>query len=298
MFAAESLQGIIPPLLTPLTPAEEIDVQGLKSLISHLLEAGVHGVFVLGNMGEFALLTERSRVRAIEVTVETVNGRVPVIAGISDIGTKKVIEHCRVAQKAGADFVMATAPYYLPMQQDWVYSHFRQVALETGARLLIYNVPPVISSISPEIIARLAEIENVVGVKDSADITHVQEVIFRTRALGFRVFIGSAPLLAAGLLLGAHGGTCSPANIYPQIYLEIFQKVRAGKIEEALALQERANNFEDAIDSIARSPLTPPKMAAHLLGLCSPTAAAPYPPLTAAETEAVRAVLKRFGFLA
>ena len=93
MFAAESLQGIIPPLLTPLTPAEEIDEQGLRSLINYVLAAGVHGVFVLGNMGEFALLTERARVRAIEVTAETVNGRVPVIAGISDIGTISAMGH-------------------------------------------------------------------------------------------------------------------------------------------------------------------------------------------------------------
>jgi len=297
VFAAESLQGIIPPLLTPLTPAEEIDEQGLRSLINYVLAAGVHGVFVLGNMGECALLTERARVRAIEVTVETVNGRVPVIAGISDIGTKKVIEHCRVAQKAGADFVMATAPYYMPMRTEAVYTHFRQVALETGARLLIYNVPPVISSINPEVIARLAEIENIVGVKDSADITHVQEVIFRTRGRGFRIFVGSAPLLAAGLLLGAQGGTCSPANLYPQVYLRIFESVRAGKIAEALELQERANNFEDTLDSVSSNPFTPLKMAAHLLGLCGPTVTAPYPPLTAEETESVREVLRRFDLL-
>jgi 4-hydroxy-tetrahydrodipicolinate synthase len=184
MFERDSLRGIIPPIATPLTPAEEVDAQGMRRLVSYLLDAGVHGIFVLGATGEFAYLRDRERVRAIEAAVEAVDGRVPVIAGISDVGTRQVIERCRAAQGAGADFVVCTAPYYSPLRQPWIYEHLRTIACETGARLLLYNVPPVATPIDPETIARLAEIENVVGIKDSADLIHIQDVLFRTRARG------------------------------------------------------------------------------------------------------------------
>src|SRR5207245_1677065 len=112
--------GIIIPIATPLTSSEEVDKLGMRNLVNYLLAAGVHGIFTLGGTGEFPFLTDRERVRAVEAAVEAVNGRVPVIAGVSEISTKKAIENCRAAQKAGADFAIVTAPYFgrMSMSQE------------------------------------------------------------------------------------------------------------------------------------------------------------------------------------
>jgi len=292
MFDRNDLRGIIPPIATPLTPAEKVDVPGMRRLVSYLLEAGVHGVFVLGATGEFAYLRDRERVKAIEAAVEAVNGRVPVIAGISDIGTRQVIEHCRAAQKAGADFVACIPPYYSPLRQQWIYEHVRTIACETGVRLLLYNVPPVATAIDPETIARLAEIENVVGIKDSADIVHIQDVLFRTRARKLRLLVGQEYHLVAALMIGAHGGTPSPANIVPRIYVEMYEKCLSGKIEEAFGLQEASNRFVDVLDAMPSWTSTV-KAALHLMGICGPTVAAPVPPLTAEETDLLRSHLRQ-----
>ena len=296
MFDRDSLKGIIPPIVTPLTPAEEVDAAGMRNLVNYLLDCGVHGVFVLGSTGEFPFLTDRERVRAVEAAVEAVNGRVPVIAGISDISSKKAIEHCRAAQIAGADFVIATAPYFGVIKQEWIYEHFRAISGETDARLMIYNVPQLINDITPETIARLAEIENVVGIKDSGPLEHIQEVVFRTRGRNFQVLEGMEYYLVAALLVGAHGGTPAPANIHPRPYVEMYNKTVAGKTDEALALQEQTNHFLDVFDAIPswRSAL---KAALHLMGICGMTVAAPFPPATSEEIELLQAHLKQNGLL-
>jgi 4-hydroxy-tetrahydrodipicolinate synthase len=296
MFDRDDLKGIIPPIATPLTPSEEVDVAGMRRLVDYVLDAGVHGLFVLGATGEFAYLRDRERVRAIETAVEAANGRVPVMAGISDAGTKQVIEHCLAARRAGADFVACMAPYYSTLRQPWIYEHFRAIACETGAPLLLYNVPPVATPIEPETIARLAEIENVVGMKDSGDFIHIQDVLFRTRGRDFRMLSGLEYHLVAALQIGARGGTPSPSNIWPQVYVEMYDKTISGKVEEAFALQERSNRFVDLLDAIPSWTSTV-KAALHLMGICGPTVAAPAPSLSIEEADLLRAHLARYHLL-
>jgi len=296
MFEIESLKGIIPPIATPLTPDEKVDAQGMKNLIDYLLDAGVHGIFVLGSTGEFPFLTDRERARAVEAAVDAVNGRVPVIAGISDVGTRKAIEHCRAAITAGADFVITTAPYFGSTPQAGIERYVRTIVEESDARVMLYNLPQIITDISPETIAKLAELENVVGIKDSGPVMHIQDVIFRTRASDFRVLEGMEYYLVAALLLGAHGGTPSPANIYPRPYVELYEKVLAGEIDEALELQEKTNRFVDFLDAV------PPwssalKTALRLMGICGSTVASPQLSLNDEETQLVQTHLQRYGLL-
>jgi 4-hydroxy-tetrahydrodipicolinate synthase len=297
-FDRDSLRGIIPPLATPLTPAEDVDRPGMARLVEHVLDGGVHGVFVLGATGEYPFLNDRQRAETIEAAVEAVAGRVPVIAGISAIGTRQAIANCRAAQAAGADFVIATVPYFgsMALQQDWIFEHLRAIAGETGAQVMLYNVPPLLRDMEPATIARLAEIDNVVGMKDSASLIHVQDVLFRTRERNFRVLAGLEYHLVAALMVGAHGGTPSPANLIPRRYVDLYERTMAGATAEALAIQEEVNRFSDGLDALP-SWFSAVKAALHLLGICGPTAAAPLPRLTAEETEMVRAHLARSGLL-
>lgn len=296
MFDRNSLKGIVPPIATPLTPDEKVDSAGMGKLVNYMIEGGVHGLFVLGSTGEFPFLTDRERARAVEAAVEAANGRVPVIAGVSAIGTRQAIEHTRAAQKAGADFVVATAPYIGKMRQEWIYDHLCRIVSETGARLLLYNVPQIIVDVNPDTIGRLAEVENIVGMKDSSDIIHIQDVLFRTHGRNFRMLAGMEYHVVAALLIGAHGATPSPGNIWPKIYVDMYDKTLAGKVPEAMALQEKANRFVDVLDSIPSWTSTV-KAALALMGICGPTVAAPAPPLNAEETELLRAHLKKYQLL-
>ena len=296
MFDRTSLRGIIPPLATPLTPAEDVDRRGMANLVEYVLEGGVHGVFVLGSTGEFAHLDERQRASAIEAAVDAVNGRVPVIAGISAVGTREAIGHARRAQAAGADFVIATVPYlgFAAVQQDWIEAHIRAIAEETGAQVMLYNVPPLLRDIEPATMARLALLPNVVGTKNSASIIHLQDVVFRTRGMDFRVLAGMEYHVVAALLVGAHGATPSPANLIPGRYVAMYDATAAGDTEGALAIQEETNRFVDVFDALPAWTSTV-KAALHLMGICGPTAAAPMPALTAEETELIRAHLAHSG---
>jgi len=296
MFNRTSIKGVIPPIATPLTVTEEIDSKGMATLVNHLIAAEVDGIFVLGNNGEAPYLTQEDRVRAIESAVDAAAGRVPVIAGISDTSTKKVLQHCRAALKAGADFVISTPPYYFDLKQEWIYEHMRTIAEEASGRLLLYNVPQSIIGMDPELISRLAATGHAVGIKDSAELTHLQQVVFQTRGTDFTVLAGSEYCITAALLVGAHGCTPSPATIHPQLYVELCRRTIQGEIPEALALQEKANRFVDGF-AFVPSWFSAMKMALFLMGICGPTAARPSPPLTPEEPQLLRQYLRQSDLL-
>lgn len=296
MFDRNSIRGIIPPIATPLTSAEDVDVAGMHRLVNFLLDAGVHGIFVMGGTGEFAFLRDRERRRAIEAAVDAVNGRVPVIAGVSDVGTKKVIEHAQAARQAGADFAIATPPYLGIRDQACFFEHFQAIARGIELPLLLYSVPQLMPGISSQTVLRLTEIENVAGIKDSGDIIHIQDVVFGTRGKNFRVMAGLEYHVVAALLVGAVGCTASTANINPRPYVDMYDKTLAGSVEEALVMQEDLNRFLEPLDTIP-SWVSAVKTALHLMGICGPTVAAPAPAATAEETELVRAYLEHYGLL-
>ena len=291
-FDRDRIRGIVPRLATPLTPTEDVDRRGMARLVEHVLEGGVHGVFVLGATGEYPFLDDHQRAEAIEAVVDAVAGRVPVIAGISAIGTRQAIANARVARKAGADVLIATVPYFgsMALDQEWIFEHFRAIAGETDAPLMLYNVPPLLRDIEPATIARLAEIDNVIGMKDSASLIHVQDVLFRTKARNFRVLAGLEYHVAATLLVGAHGGTPSPANLIPRRYVDLYERTIGGETAIAMAIQEETNRFVDGLDAYPNW-FSTVKAALHLMGICGPTAAAPLPRLTTEETDRLRAHL-------
>ena len=299
MFDRDSLRGIIPPLATPLTTAGEVDRAGMGRLVDHVLGAGVHGVFVLGSTGEFPFLTARQRVEVVEAAAAAVAGRVPLIAGISAIGTREAISHAKAAAKAGADFLMITPPYFgrMAMPQDWIERHIVTVADEAAVPVLLYNVPPLIDDIEPATVERLAGHDRILGMKDSAQLIHLQDVVFRTRERGFRVFSGLPHHIVAALLVGAHGSTPSPANLMPRAYVDLFDATMAGDLSRAFALQEHVNRFSDRLYAMP-SYSSAIKGGLSLMGICGPTVAAPLPAITAEETDLVRRHLAEYELLA
>ena len=232
------VRGIIPAMVTPLNKNEELDENGLRKLVSYLIDSGVHGVFVCGSQGESFALEKEEKKRAIKVTVDEANGRVPVYAGTGDITTKSVIELSRYSEDVGADAVSVVSPFFIRPTQDELYQHYEDVAEAVGIPVLLYNNPGRTGvDLNAPTVARLAEIENIVGIKDSSgDLTITAEYI-RSCPEDFAVIAGRDSLILATLVYGGKGAIAATANAVPKLVVGIYESFIRGDIEKARELQ-------------------------------------------------------------
>ena len=169
-FQIDSLHGVVPPIATPVYKDETVDEAGLRRLVNFQLERGVHGLFVLGGTGEFFCFPTREKIRAIETVVDEVNGRVPVVAGVTDLSTRRAIENSHIAQEAGVDFITSLPPFFFPLGQDTISRFYTSLAGESDLPLLLYNIrDPIHTNIQPETVQKLAQNPKIVGIKDSED---------------------------------------------------------------------------------------------------------------------------------
>src|SRR5579884_3088683 len=202
------IHGIIPPVATPLQANEDLDLPRLKWFLDRLIGAGVHGVFVLGTNSEFYALDEREKQEVIATAVAHVNKRVPVYAGTGAETTREVVRLTKMAEKEGANGVSVITPYFLKPTQAELFDHFRRVAECTPVPVVLYNNPATCGglSVEPDTVARLAEVPNVVGIKDSSgDLQNTIEIIRSTPREKFAVLNGRDTLIFAALLSGTRG---------------------------------------------------------------------------------------------
>ncbi|GAB3567853.1 dihydrodipicolinate synthase family protein [Amycolatopsis endophytica] len=236
--------GIIPPLCTPLRDDFTIDVDSLRRHLDGQLAAGVHGVFVLGSSSEVAFLPDRQRRVVIETTVEHVAGRVPVLAGCIDMTTLRVAEHVRVAEEAGADALVVTAPYYTRTHSAEIEQHFRLLRSRSALPIFAYDIPMAVhTKLHREMVLRLASDGVLAGVKDSSgDEAGFSALLLARRDRGlteFAVFTGSELVVDLALRIGADGAVPGLANVDPAAYVGIWDRVRAGDLDGARQEQER-----------------------------------------------------------
>jgi 4-hydroxy-tetrahydrodipicolinate synthase len=236
-----NLRGVIPPVLTPLTPDGEVDQKSLTRLAGFLLDAGVSGLFACGSSAETALLDDAQRETVIGTLVDAAAGRVPVLAGVIDSGTRRVIEHARRAERLGADAVVSTAPYYNETHPNEILAHFRSLASATALPVVAYDIPSTTHTMLPSTVtAQLAEEKVIVGIKDSSgDMINFRDMVERTRHLEFSVFVGNEMLAEIGLFLGAHGLVPSLGNVDPHGFVSLYDAATAGDWESARAAQTR-----------------------------------------------------------
>ncbi|TAK22159.1 MAG: dihydrodipicolinate synthase family protein [Chloroflexota bacterium] len=243
MLDLNRLHGIVPPILTPVTDDETIDLPSMRRLIEFQIDAGVHGIWVLGTTGEFASFTRRERAEAVRVAVETVNGRVPVVVNISDAATRLAIEHAREAKNAGADAIALLPPYYYLNEQDELLDHFRRMRSTVDLPLLAYNIPQNVKvKFSVDTILRLGQEGAIVGLKDSQnDLDWFRQVMSgaRARNISLRGFLGTRYLIDAGILAGAHGAIPGIANIAPRDCVECYAAARRSDFATADAATDR-----------------------------------------------------------
>ncbi|MDQ3667934.1 MAG: dihydrodipicolinate synthase family protein [Acidobacteriota bacterium] len=292
------LRGIIPPIGTPLTSDERVDEAGLRRLVRYLIGAGVHGVFANGTMGCFALLTDREQQRAIEIVVDEVRGRIPVVAGVSDTGTKRVIEKLREIQRLGIDYLTALPPYYFTLSQKSATSFFREIAQAAEKPLLIYNNPYLTKfNLSIEAIVNLGHEPNIVGLKETnQDCNRWVQLIEALRGLeDFSVLLGTELLIPQGLMMGADGAIGGAHNMSPQVAVELYQAVQARDYDLAYELSGRLAKVCKVFDY--GEIWGGFEAALQVLGICEKTVCAPYCSATDEDRERVREILEDCGLL-
>jgi len=232
-------RGIIPPIITPLNEDGSVNYEVLRQLVDHLIDEGVHGLFPLGTTGEFYAFDDDTYKKILKTVVEQTKGRVPVYGGASAITTRDCIKYCKFCEEAGVDAVSVLTPMFISQTQDELYNHFKTIAENTSLPIILYNNKPKTNvTIEPVTVARLADIDNIVAVKDSTgDMTNTAEYIRLTRGKNFSVLCGRDTLIYAALCYGATGSIASCANVAPRITADIYDRYVAGDLEGALEAQ-------------------------------------------------------------
>ncbi|MFE5815434.1 dihydrodipicolinate synthase family protein [Streptomyces sp. NPDC056479] len=311
MMIPTPLTGVVPPVCTPLTPDREVDVPSLRRLIDHLTEGGVHGLFVLGSTSEVAYLTDRQRRVVVEAAVQHVGGRLPVLAGVIDMTTPRVVDHVREATEAGADAVVATAPFYARTHPAEIARHYRLIAAASPVPVVAYDLPSAVHTKLPaDVVLDLAAEGVLAGLKDSSgDLAGFREVVMGVRnqpgLKDFSVLTGSELIVDAALAVGADGAVPGLANVDPAGYVRLDRLHRSGDLESARAEQERLCALFGMVTvgdpgrmGGSSSALGAFKAALYLRGVIDcPATAEPQVPLSSEEVERVGKFLAGAGLL-
>ncbi len=230
-------RGVLPALVTPFTADEAVDEAGLRALVRHVLPH-VDGVVPCGTTGEFIYLTADEQRRIIEIVVDEVAGRVPVVAGTGAPSTRQAVQLARAAQKAGASACLVVTPYFLHASDKGIYQHFYEVARAVDIPIILYNIPQVVDAYLPRtVIEDLADIPNIVALKDSSgNLTYTMEVLEMTNGR-LDVLIGHDEVVLPALAAGCSGMILASAQVFPEIWQKVYSAVQAGDMDAARGLQ-------------------------------------------------------------
>lgn len=288
------LKGSLVALITPMNQDGSINYEQLRDLIDWHIENGTDGIVAVGTTGESATLPVEEHLAVIEATVKHVNKRIPVIAGTGANNTVEAIALSQAAEQAGADYTLSVVPYYNKPSQEGIYQHFKAIAEATSIPMIIYNVPGrTVVSMSNDTILRLAEIPNIVGVKEASGKIGSNIELINSVPEGFAVFSGDDPTGLPFMLCGGHGVVTVAANVAPKLFADMCQAALEGDIATARRLNEQLIPIYNTM-FCEPSPAAP-KWGLSLLGKCEPHVRLPLVALTEAGQAKVRAALEKSG---
>lgn len=237
------LHGVVPPTVTPLTVDRELDVPSFERMLERMLAAGVNGIFVLGSTSEVAFCTDARRLEILREAARIVGGRVPMLAGIIDTETLRMLEHARAAADLGYDAVVATAPFYALQGMAEVDRHFEILGERAGLPVFAYDIPVCVhTKLVPEQLVELGRKGAIAGVKDSSgDDVSFRRLVAQNRVAGspLRIFTGHEVCVDGAFLAGADGVVPGLGNVDPAGYVRMYEAYRAGDWEGVRAAQDR-----------------------------------------------------------
>ena len=292
------LCGIIPPLVTPLKDNETLDVESLENLIEHLIAGGVHGLFILGTTGEEQSLSYHLRKQMIIESARINHGRLPLLVCITDTSIVESIKLANVAAECGADGVVSAPPYYFATGQPELAQFYEELVPQLPLPVYLYNMPSHVKvSFAPDTVARIARNPQVVGFKDSsANAVYFQSVMYKMQHRpDFAMLVGPEEITGECVLLGGHGGINGGANMFPKLYVGMYNAAKAGDLERVRELQQYIMQISTSIYTVGKhgsSYLKGLKCALSLLGVIkSDFVASPFYKFDEPEREKIRQAL-------
>jgi len=299
----ETFEGVLPAIITPFKRSnpDEVDFEGLRSNIEFLISQGVHGIVPCGSTGESATLSHKEHEKVIEVTIEVVNDRVPVLAGTGSNNTKEAILLTKAAKELGADGVLVISPYYNKPNRSGLIKHYTKLA-DLDIPVIMYNVPGRTGqNLKAEWVIELAKHPNIVGIKEAsqgfcgdseAGIKQVSRIIEGTREENFRVISGDDDLTFSILALGGVGVISVAANIEPARMVKMYDYFRSGQINKARDLHYELSPLFRAM-FIDTNPI-PVKKAVELRGMAGGPIRLPLDELDKERTAHLQKVLSTY----
>ncbi|MEM9015828.1 MAG: dihydrodipicolinate synthase family protein [Verrucomicrobiota bacterium] len=279
----ENFHGIIPPMITPLRGREELDNEGLECLVERMIEGGIHGIFALGTTGEAPSLSHRLRRELVQRTCEFVDGRIPVIVGITDTSIEESIRLAQDVCDLGASAVVTSAPFYFHAGQAELREYLEELLPDLPLPLLLYNMPSLTKvSFEAPLVDWALNQEKIVGLKDSSG-----DFIYLKRILGkvhmqredWTILVGPEELLLETTLAGCNGGIVGGANLLPRLYVELYEAASSGNEERARALNERVMELSRLLYHVGQHGsriIKGLKCALSLIGVCDDYVAPPF----------------------
>lgn len=294
----KKIRGIIPPMITPLSGDDRIDREGTVRLVEHMIQGGVHAIFLLGTTGEAQSLSYRCRYEFVELVCRQVGGRIPVLAGITDTSMDESLKLAEKARECGAAGVVAAAPYYYAPSQQELIEYYTALANRVCLPLYLYNMPSHVKVfLEAKTVAQLAGHPNIVGLKDSsANMTYFQTLIHLLREQpDFALYVGPEELTGESILMGADGGINGGANLFPELYVAMYDAAEARDIEKVRELQRSIMAVSTSLYQVGKygsSYLKGVKCALSLMGICNDHLAYPHRKFRTEEREKISRILE------
>lgn len=265
---AKKIIGVIPPIVTPVDENENVDEKGLRILVRRCIDTGIHGIFVAGSNGETMALTQKERNRAIRIVLDETKDAVPVICGVMDASTRRVIENIKALEQMGGKVAVVTPVFYARhATQEETIRHFEEISRHTELDLMIYNIPPFTGqTLTPETIFEIAKIDKVIGYKDTTGrFPDFIKCLEHFKNTDFVLHQGATNLAAPSLLLGADGYIPSMAPLYPKPFIKLYEYGSKGDIEKT-KFYDRIVSMTSSIWPMAKSQTASTKYALSKLG--------------------------------
>jgi 4-hydroxy-tetrahydrodipicolinate synthase len=241
-----SFHGVFPYLVSPIDSSGRIKTDALGRLSDDLIKAGVHGLTPLGSTGEFAYLNAEQRTAVVQATIEATSKRVPVVAGVAATATDDAVAQAKTWQRLGADGILAILESYFPLKDAQVEAYFRAIADAVDIPVVLYTNPQFQrSDLTLDVIARLAAHPRIRYIKDASTNTG-RLLSIMNRCPEIKVFSASAHIPAAVMLIGGVGWMAGPANVVPRQSVRLYDLCRAGRWDEAMALQRKLWTINEA----------------------------------------------------
>ncbi len=297
MLTRSELRGVVVAIVTPFTEDGKLDEVSLKRITSYLLGRGVHGIMTTGGTGEGPHLLREERKAVTQMVVETVRGQIPVIAGTAACSTMETILLTKDAAEVGADAAIVTPPFYFTLSDNCLYEHYERLAASVGIPVIVYNNPLYTgNNLRPELIAKLADIDGIIGLKQSnADLGQLVEVI---RLVGDKISIltGIDSQFYPSLCAGSKGIFSTAACVVPQQMVNLFNAFMKGNHKAASAIHIKLQSLNRFFE-YDPGYVAPCKEALIMLGLPAGPVRKPLPHLTEQQRTQIRQALSDLGLL-